>query len=80
MKQFLKVFLVCILLTSQVLGDCRSACTAAGYKESVVLGTGPFCNGRCADCEAGGVCLSNKWSEGRGCWTGSKACCCWGKI
>ncbi|CAF1400188.1 unnamed protein product [Adineta steineri] len=79
MQLILQIFIVCILLIGQIFGDsCKESCTAAKYTSSTVLGTAPFCNGRCADCQAGGVCLSNKWSEGKGCWTGSKACCCWG--
>jgi len=56
--------------------DCSSTCRSEGHGNGgYVIGTAPFCNADCNDCNEGNYCYKN-WSEDAGCWFGNKACCC----
>jgi hypothetical protein len=58
--------------------SCDSYCKATGFSAGRVIGTVPFCAASCKDCASSEKCYNN-WSEGNGCMTGNKVCCCGGK-
>merc|ERR1712007_25360 len=56
--------------------DCDTFCTSGGHGRGVAIGTAPFCDASCSsDCATGNFC-QDTWSEGSGCWSGHKICCC----
>ncbi len=79
MQQLLQILIV-MLLFGKIFSSCQTACVDQGYTTSQIVGVGPFCNGRCWECGEGAFCLSKTWFEGGACFSGSKACCCRGKV
>ena len=85
---YLAMFKQAVIITTTLLlvsalfgvvnGDCASECGRMSYSTGAVIGTGPFCGGGCSDC--GNTKCLDYWSEGAGCWTGHKVCCCYGQI
>ena len=60
--------------------SCSEFCRSARKGEGLIIGTAPFCGGKCSeDCPNGRHCTigTSSWADyGSGCWTGNKICCC----
>ena len=67
------------LLSMASADDCNSKCIELTYaKGGYPLGTAPSCSTNCDEDCPGKHCIA-EWSQGNGCWTGSKICCCKGE-
>ena len=52
--------------------SCTDYCQSANYGDGLVIGTAPFCAGKCDQ-----DCPNSSWVDyGNGCWSGNKICCC----
>ncbi|MCP3907845.1 MAG: hypothetical protein GY712_07490 [Oceanicoccus sp.] len=81
-----------LISTNAYAESCSSKCTKAGYANSHVDGTAPFCSGDCYDGSGddqvephwkngtGYIYCAGSCSDGSSCWSGSKQCICWNKI
>lgn len=59
--------------------SCSEFCQSGGYGDGLIIGTAPFCDGKCSrDCSKTHCAYGNlDWSDyGSGCWSGNKICCC----
>ncbi len=80
------VFFLVIPPSNLYANSCADKCADAGFTDSSSQGTAPFCNGYCGDIwdDAIGwlkgdncpVTDIGESSDGSGCWSGSKRCCC----
>ena len=77
-KRSLAAVVVLLFAESNANASCNSDCKKQDYpKGGKVVGTAPSCEASCDDCD-GKHCVGNI-SDGNGCWTGNKVCCCVGE-
>ncbi len=92
LKILVTVSFVIYVSTYAYAESCSSKCTKAGYANSHVDGTAPFCAGSCND-RSGDSWVEPYWangtgyiycagssSDGKSCLSGSKQCTCWNQI
>ncbi len=92
-KILLVTVCISVLISTNVYAEsCSSKCTKAGYANSHVDGTAPFCSGGCYDGSGdsevedywkngtGYIYCAGSSSDGSSCLSGSKQCSCWNKI
>ncbi len=66
-------------LAKAMADTCSGHCQSANHGDGVIIGTAPFCGGKCSvDCPHRHCYIgTSRWYDyGKGCWWGNKVCCC----